>query len=170
MARRFITQKELDYINRVTKELVQATVGQEVLYYQIALDENDAHRVYKEAVRKTWKPPVKCNALVQWTDNAAKSGLFNLDQDIQIEVYFHKDELDDRNLVPREGDFVEFGQVYFEIASVAQPQITFGQIQAKVMYKCVCVASREMQFQTGGSDDESVDHSTPIQNKPPRVP
>ena len=44
------------------------------------------------------------------------------------------------------GDFVQFGEVVYEIYSVTHPQIAFGMIDQKIMTKCTCGPARQGQF------------------------
>lgn len=164
MSRKFITERELQFISTINKELIQNVVGQEVNYY--AISERTRTNIYGEAVQKIWNPPVKCNALVRWDNPTTEMKDGNLDSRYEAEVYFHTDELKDRNVRPREGDFVEFGQVFFEITSVTHPQLVFGQVQQKIMTKCTCVMSREDQFQAGNASAENVDNSHPVEDPP----
>lgn len=164
MARKFITTHELAFISKINHELIQYVVGQEVSYYAISLEKSRVHRLYDEAVEKVWDPPVLVNARVLWDNPQSATSQYGVDSKYTAEVYFHTDELDARNIRPKEGDFVEFGQVYFEITSVTQPQIVFGQVNNRIMTKCICVPSREGQFQAGGKSSEGVDNSHPIEN------
>ncbi len=164
MSRKFVTERELAFIAAINKELLQDVVGQEVIYYAISLPETQVHRLYNEAVKKTWSPPVKVNALVLYDNQNTVQSNFGSDSKYSVEVYFHTNELVERNLVPYEGDFVEFGQQFFEITSVTQPQLVFGQVNEKIMTKCICVPAREGQFQMGNSSSESVDRSHPVED------
>jgi hypothetical protein len=94
---------------------------------------------------------------VNYDNPTVKTMGYGADSVYSIEVYFHKQELVDRNVSPKEGDFIEYGSIFYEITSVTQPQLVFGQINNKVMTKCTCVASREGQFAAGG--DSSKDRS-----------
>ena len=74
-----------------------------------------------------------------------------------IDVYFHTEELSDRNVSPKEGEFIEYGGVYYEVTSVTQPQLVFGQVNNKIMVKCTCVRAREGQFAAGAEAAEDVE-------------
>ena len=52
-------------------------------------------------------------------------------------------ELQERNILPKEGDFLKFGKVVYEINKLTRPQIVYGQIEQEVMIKCECIVSRE---------------------------
>jgi cold shock CspA family protein len=163
MARKFITEREIAFINRINHELIQNVVGQELMYYQILPEQTHTNDLYNEAIRKTWAPPVKINGLMMWDNSTTTFTNITADSKYSLDVYFHTQEIQERNVLPKEGDFVEFGHVFFEITSVTQPQIVFGQINNRIMTKCVCVPSREGQFQAGNNSSENVDHTHQVE-------
>jgi hypothetical protein len=163
MARKFITDRAVAFIHRVNRTLIQRVVGQEVIYYAISKENTHTHSLYNEAVQKTVATPVKINARVRWQNDRTGFGSMGADSKYGLEIYFHTQELIDRNVVAKEGDFVEYGQVFFEITSVTQPQLIYGQINNKIMTKCVCIPAREGQFQFGNDSVEDVDNSHPVE-------
>src|SRR6185369_9462998 len=126
---KFVTVRELAFISRVTKELPQHVNMFVVHYYAVSVPETKVHRLYNEAVQKTWAAPVHCNAQVLYDNPQTQTTGMPPDSVYTVEVYFHKDELTDRNVSPKEGDFMEFGQIFFEITSVTMPQLVYGMVQ-----------------------------------------
>lgn len=163
MAKKFITEREIAFIDGINKELLQHVIMQDVFYYAIDVESSDVNDIYNESIRKVWRPPVKFTARVQFNNENTKSTNFGPDSSYSLEVYAQTSELVDRNLKPREGDFVEFNRVFFEISSVTMPQLTFGQANDRLMTKLVCVPSREGQFAAGGRSEEHDDASHPIE-------
>lgn len=168
MARKFITSKEHAFIHSINKELMQNFVQQEILYYGISLDESTVDDLYDEAIEKVWLAPVTVNARVHWDNPGDTSANGTVSSEYALEAYCHTKELQDRNLQPRSGDFVEFGQVVFEITSVTTPQLVFGQVNNKIMTKLVCIPSREGQFKIDSSRKDGIDNSHPVQEPRPR--
>lgn len=165
MARKFVTTKELAFIDVINRELIQHVTGQEVVYYAILRDGTQVDDLYNEAVQKTWASPVRITGRVLYGNENVLSTNLGQDSQHSLEVYFHTMELKDRNVNPQEGDVLEFGQVFFEITSVTKPQPVFGQIQDRLMTKCMCVISREGHFKAGGSTEDSVDNSHPVESR-----
>ena len=146
MARKFVTSRELNLVDRWNKELIQGTVQQEIIYYGISYEESRVHDVYDEAIFKEYMQPVRVNARVEFNQQPSVAGGGTVDSTYSVKVFLHHEECVERNLNPREGDFIEFGQVIFEVTTVGHDQPVFGQINDKLKYQLTCVPSREGQF------------------------
>jgi hypothetical protein len=144
---KFFGRKELEFVSTITKELVQKVVGQEVIYYQILAEKTKTNDIYEEAIVKVHAAPVRVNALVFYENTTEAVSSFQPDSKFRIDLFLHQRELEDRNMSPKMGDFVRFGEVLYEIYSVTHPQIAFGMIDQKVMAKLNCGPAREGQFQ-----------------------
>lgn len=169
MARKFITNRELGLIDSWSRELIQATVQQEIIYYAISYDDSRVHDVYDEAVLKEYLQPIRINARVEFDQMATKAAGGTLDSTYSVKVTLHADECRERNVLPREGDFVEFGQVVFEITTVGHSQPVFGQISDKLKYELTCVPSREGQFKADSVTSDGVDNTHPVESARPRT-
>ena len=70
-----------------------------------------------------------------------------LDKDSSITIHFHKRRLtEDQNLFVREGDFVLYGDIYYEIVTLAEPKQLFGQIDHRIEISAKCIRAREGLF------------------------
>ena len=64
-----------------------------------------------------------------------------------ITVHFHKRRLtEDQNLFVREGDFVLYGDILFEIVSLSEPRPIFGQVDHMIEISATCIRAREGLF------------------------
>jgi len=147
MSRLFVGNREINFFNSLSKELIQKVVCQKVLYYSVSEEHTNSHRLYDEAIKKTTYRPVELNARVLFNEPNQTVGQFSIDTVYSIEVYFHQEELRERNLIPREGDFLKFGTIVYEIEKLNKPQITYGQVENNVMIKAECRVSRKSQFE-----------------------
>jgi hypothetical protein len=147
MSRLFVDDKEIDFFNCVTKELMQKIVGQKIIYYSVSEEHTNSHRLYDEAIKKTVYTPVEINALILYNEPLQSATQFSIDTIYSLEVYFYTKELQERNITPREGDFVKFGEIVYEIEKLTRAQITYGQIENEVMLKSNCRVSRKSQFE-----------------------
>lgn len=160
---KFITEKELAFIDNINRELIQKVVAQEVIYYAISVEHTEVHSLYNESVDKVWYSPVRINARVEWENPTVDTTQMSLDSKYSCNVFFHDTELNDRNVNPKEGDFLEFGSVVFEITSVTRPQLVYGQVNKKIQVMCKCVPSREGQFQIHSDSAKFIDRTHPVE-------
>jgi hypothetical protein len=164
MARKFVTTRETALIDGWVRELVQDFVQQEIVYYAISVEGSRVHDVYDEAVLKEYLDPVRINARVKFDQEPTASKRGTLDSTYAIRVELHPEECRQRNVVPREGDFIEFGQIVFEITTVAYAQPVFGQIDDRIKYELTCVGSREGQFKVDNSRIDGIDNTHPVEH------
>jgi len=144
----FVGKKERDLVKQVNDELIERVIGQTVLYYPIDLQRTNFHGLYGEAVQKNFLPPVRVQALVEYGGLKTKYNKnIGLDKDQSIVIHFHKKRLtEDQNLFVREGDFVLYGDSYYEILSLEEPKLIFGQIDHKMEISAKCIRAREGLF------------------------
>lgn len=147
MSRLFLSTKEIHFFNSLNKELIQKIVQQKIIYYSVSEEHTQVNDLYKESINKTVYVPVEINARVLYKEPEQSVGQFSIDTKYSIEVYFHMDELEQRKLIPREGDFLKFGTIVYEIQRLTRPQITYGLIEQEVMTKAECIVSRKSNFE-----------------------
>ena len=169
MARKFVTTRELRLIHSWNRELIEDVVEQEVIYYAISYEDSRVHDLYEESVQKEYLTPVRINARVLFDQLATKAGGGTIDSNYSVTVQLHADECTRRNVVPREGDFIEFGQGIHEIGSVSYAQPVFGQINDKLKYELTCIPSREGQFKADSVRLDGVDNTHPVEPARPRT-
>ena len=103
--------------------------------------------MYNEAVIKTFLPPVRVYALVEFQGEETKTDSFGVDKMTKIVVHFHKRRLtEDQDLFVREGDFLLYGKVYYEIVGLKEPQELFGQADRRIEIAAECIRAREGLF------------------------
>ena len=96
-------------------------------------------------------PPIRVYALVKWEGYASTTTNLGVDKRLTITVNFHRRRLtEDQDLYIREGDFVLYGNDYFEIVSIDDPRQLFGQAWAgweRVFEaQATCLKAREGLF------------------------
>lgn len=144
----FLGKKERDLVKQVNDELIERVIGQQIVYYPIDIDKTDFHSVYGEAILKSFLPPVRVHALVQFDGISTKYNQnIGLDKQANITVHFHKRRLtEDQDLFVREGDFVLYGEFFYEIVTLAEPKQLFGQIDHLLEISAKCIRAREGLF------------------------
>jgi hypothetical protein len=144
----FLGKKERDLVKQVNDELIEKVIGQQILYYPIDLATTSFHELYGEAVDKTYLPPIRIYALVEFTEYSTDyMPSMGVDKAWEIMVHFHRRRLtEDQNLFVREGDFVLYGDYYYEIVNLSEPTKLFGQVEHSFEIAATCKRARKGLF------------------------
>lgn len=144
----FLGKKERDLVKQVNDEISERVVGQQVLYFAIDVEHTDFHPLYGEAVEKTFLPPIRIFAFVEFqgieTEYMENVGL---DKITKVMVKFHKRRLtEDQDLYVREGDFIRYGNIFYEIVKLIEPKLLFGQPEHRFEIHAQCIRARDGLF------------------------
>jgi len=144
----FLGEKERNLVKQVNDELIERVIGQQVVYYPISMEHTDFHDIYGEAIKKTFLPPIRVYALVEWEGLETKTDTsYGVDKKSEITVHFHKRRLtEDQDLFVREGDFVLYGNIHYEIVTLNEPKQLFGQVDHRIEISAKCVKARKGLF------------------------
>tara|TARA_R110000824_G_scaffold320811_1_gene507776 strand:- start:830 stop:1324 length:495 start_codon:yes stop_codon:yes gene_type:complete len=144
----FFGTKERDLVKQVNDEIIERVVGQQVLYFPLDLEHTNYHPIYGEAIEKTFLPPVRVHALVEYQgiETSDMEGIA-IDKATKVKVMFHKRRLtEDQDLYVREGDFVRYGEIFYEIVKLMEPKLLFGQVEHRFEIQAECIRSRDGLF------------------------
>jgi len=144
----FLGRKERNLVKQVNDELIEKVIGQQILYYPVDLGATNFHGMYGEAIEKSYLPPIRVYALVEFTDYSTQyMDGFGLDKTWEISVHFHRRRLtEDQDLYVREGDFVLYGDYYYEIVKLSEPTKLFGQVDHSFEIAATCKRARKGLF------------------------
>ena len=112
------------------------------------MEHTNFHELYGEAVEKTYLSPIRVYALVEFTDYSTDymDGA-GIDKTWEINVHFHKRRLEeDQNMYVREGDFVLYGDYYYEIVKLTEQKKLFGQVDHGFEISARCRRARKGLF------------------------
>ena len=143
MARLFITPREIDLISDINKEIVKDVIGQKVYFYKVREDLSNVHDVYEESTHKIFDPPVEIDARVEWNQSEIRTNKFGSEEYNTITVYVQYRDVLDKNLDIEEGDYLSYGNTFFEIATSVIDSIVFGEIEYSTGYKMTCKQARQ---------------------------
>lgn len=129
MSRLYITPREQHLISDLTKELTKDVVGQKIFYYPVSEHRTALHSVYNEAVDKVFDAPVEIDALVDQPQRETKIDRFGLDQAYTLNVYVHYKDVVDKGVKIAEGDYFQYGDVFYEITSANLMNSIYGQVE-----------------------------------------
>ena len=140
-------KKERDYVKQVNDELIEQVIGQTIIYYPISVEHTEFNKVYGEAVKKTFLSPIKVNAFVVWESEDVTTTNLGVDRIERIKILFHKRRItEDQDLFVREGDFVKYGPIFYEIVMLSEPKVLFGQVEHRFEIQAECIRSRDGLF------------------------
>ena len=143
----FTGKKEKDFVKQVNDEIIERVVGQTIIYYPVSLEHTNFHSLYGEAIQKNFLNPVRVYAMVKYDSQATKTTAMGVDRIESITVAFHKRRLtEDQDLFVREGDFVQYGENFYEILTLEEPKWLFGQVESSFEIAATCVRAREGLF------------------------
>jgi hypothetical protein len=147
MARLFVTERELNFISDITKELIKDIVGQKIFYYPVSEHKTKTHDVYNESLEKVFDHPIEIEALVD-TQFQIETQIneFGIDAQYKVDVFLHSRDILERGINVTFGDFFSYGDIFFEITEVMIMKTIFGQVENKDGVKIVGTKVREGQF------------------------
>ena len=82
MARLFITPRELNFINDISKEIIKDVVGQKIYYFPISEIKSKVHDVYEEASEKIFDNPIEIECLVKYNPQEITTGRFGSEENV----------------------------------------------------------------------------------------
>ena len=135
MAGRFLPQRDVDLITRVSRELVgdkqgnkDGLINQECVVYKPSLQES-AVNLYGEAAggKKVYKNGVQMNALVSADDFDFNTDEFGPDAQQNVTFSFIRQAFIDASMVLEIGDLIDWNYGYFEVGSINENQLIGGQ-------------------------------------------
>lgn len=148
MSRLFITQREINFINDVSKELIKDVIGQKIYYFSISEIKSKIHDVYEESPDKIFETPIEIECLVKYQEPEVRTNRFGSEKYYKIEAYIQSKDLLDKGIEILEGDFFSYGSVFFEITQAPSSNIIFGQIEHQRFVTIKATQAREGQFKT----------------------
>jgi len=135
MAGRFLPQRDVNLITRVSRELVgdaqnskDGLINQECVVYKPSLQES-AVNMYGEAAggKKVYKNGVEMNALVAADDFDFNTDEFGPDAQQNVVFSFLRQSFIDAEMVLEIGDLIDWNYGYFEVGSINENQLVGGQ-------------------------------------------
>ncbi len=124
---RFVTQRDFEFIQHITRELIDETMDVGVVLYKIVVASTKVN-IYGEATIKPRYTPVKVNAIVKYDKNTTvRDEGFGSDQEQSVEFRFARRMLQEVNTYPEIGDIVGYNNSYYEINRITETQLIAGK-------------------------------------------
>lgn len=161
MARLFITPREMDFINDISKEIIKDVIGERIYYYSLDAVRSQVNDLYEESPEKVFDHPIIIDAMVVYEPNEIATNAFGLESSFNIEVHVQKRDMVDRGIEIKEGDFFSYGHVFFEVLQVRGSRNLYGQVEYEDGVKIVAKQARKTQFVSKVLGPTSENHSEP---------
>ena len=129
MARLFITPREMDLINDITKEVFKDIVGQAIYLYPISAVKTRTHDIYLESPEKIFENPIQIHCRVAWQRPEPHTSEFGYDKKWKIEAHIHSRDMFQREIKITPGDFFTYDEVFYEIVEAIETKNIFGQVE-----------------------------------------
>lgn len=143
----FTGQKERDFAKQIADEVIEGVVGQTILYFPISLENTNFHPIYGEAINKTFLPPIRVYARVLYEGQEQQTTDMGVDKKSKLKIFFHKRRLaEDQDLYIREGDFIQYGDNFYELTQLNEPKQLYGQIDYRYEIEATAIRSRKSVF------------------------
>jgi len=128
---RFVTQRDFEFIQHITRELIDETMDVAVILYKILykiIVESAKVNIYGESATKPRYTPVKVNAIIKYDKNTSvREEGFGVNQDQQTEFRFARRMLQDVNTYPEIGDVIGYNNHFYEIHNITETQLIAGK-------------------------------------------
>ena len=136
MSRLFIGQREIQFVNDLTKEFIKDVVGQTIQYFPVSIIKSKLNSLYNESTEKIFENPISIPALVGMPEYSSKTTNFGPDVEAKVEVLIQYKDLQDKGIVPSEGDFFSYDDVLYETLTVVNAgKNIFGLAEYNVSWK-----------------------------------
>lgn len=152
----FRSPKDIAFVKRINRELIERVVGEKVTYYPISKQFSQTN-FYGESKEKIVDPPVEIYALIEWQDQEVTTTEFGQDRIYLLQVYFLNELLQQIELEPVEGDMIDYDGVKYEITKITEPTLIFGKAGQRIGKSVSCRSVREGNFKISVSG--TIDHA-----------
>lgn len=163
----FRSKKDIEFVKRVNRELIERVIGEQIDYYAVSKEYTNQN-FYGEARTKIVDPPVKIYCLIEWQDQQVTTNEYGQDVVYLLEIYILNDHLERIGSQPREGDFIDYNKVKFEITEITSPTLIFGKEGEDIGKRMSLRSVREGTFviNMSGTIDQALPTSPDDENAP----
>jgi hypothetical protein len=101
-----MSNKEKNFIDGITRELINDVIKQSIIFYKINSEYTRESNIYGESSTKVFYPGIKFNALIEFLEPEILATNSGLSQTRELIIYSQKQYLSDYSIFPEEGDFM----------------------------------------------------------------
>jgi len=82
----FLGESERNLVKQVNDELIERVIGQAIIYLPISMERTNFHPLYGEAIEKSFLPPVRVYALVEFEGITTTTDHYGLDEQRKVKT------------------------------------------------------------------------------------
>ena len=99
--------------------------------------------MYEESENKVFDPPVEIDARVEWYQTDVRVNEFGIEKHGKLTVWLQYRDIMHKQLAINEGDFLSYGDTFFEVLTAKIDSTIYGQIEYSTGYILECKQSRK---------------------------
>ncbi len=139
---RFVTQRDYEFMQHITREMIDDTMDVGVILYKIVQASTKVN-LYGESLSKARYTPVKLNAVVNYNKNTVStSDGLGITQEQRVDFRFSRRMLQEVKVYPEIGDIIGYNSHYYEINNIQETQLIAGKPQFNTALICVAHLTR----------------------------
>jgi hypothetical protein len=139
---RFVTQRDYEFIQHITRELIDEWMDVGVVLYKIVVGSTKVN-IYGESAIKPRYTPVKVNAIIKYDKNQlASDDGFGVNMDQQTEFRFSRRLMKEVQVYPEIGDIIGYNNHFYEIHNLTETQLIAGKPNYSTAIICMAHLTR----------------------------
>jgi hypothetical protein len=148
MSRLFLTHKEFDFMSDITKEAIKDLAGHAIYFFPVSYTKSSKDDLYNESEHKVIESPLYIECLIDLEGQTkTKTSNFGHDEIRSLKAHIHKRDMDERNIVPKIGDYVQYGNTNYEVTKVSSSsKRIYGYSEERYEYELTCEQTRDTVF------------------------
>ncbi len=161
----FFDKRTENFINTINSELIEIVMMQPITYYSVVGELTESDDIYGESQNKTYRQPVLLYGRILYNEPVVVTGNFSTETQYSLGVYLqHKRIEDDLKVRPKIGDYLQFGEKFYEVVSCIYPKMIGGIPQFNLGVTLECISSRQSNFNPNkdGAYDPSIEGDSTV--------
>ena len=124
---RFLGPKDIRFFQSINKELIDWVIETDIILYKTIVIESNVDDIYGESVDRTYYTGINFNCIINRSNQESFQTDFGQNMRQTFEAAINRELLEQHNIIPENGDIVEWNDAYWEINNVEENQYLAGR-------------------------------------------
>lgn len=133
---RFLGPKDIRFFQSINKEIIDWVIETDIILYKTVIIESNIEDIYGESVDRKFYAGIKFNCIINREDQTSFQTDFGQNMKQNIEIAMNRELLQQHNVIPTNGDILEWNNIYWEINNVEENQYLAGRKLLDWSYVC----------------------------------